>query len=398
MPTKTNIFLIAALILMAFALWFVESGHDHDHHHEDHHHAHHHDHDHEPQEVVAFNEEQLQTNGIDIQRARQGTLQRMVRAPAKIAIREDRMAHIFPKVTGNALEARKNLGEFVRQGELLAVLESREIAEAKAAYLATMKKEQLKAYCFEHERNLCDKGISAEQDFFHAKHEWEEAGIELELNRQKLHALGLSAYEIQELPEADSERLRFYELRAPISGRIIHRHFTPGELIGPDHEVFIVADLGTVWAEINVFPEDLTYLREGQVLTISIPEGPSTSARVVYLSPIIDEETRTAKAIAEIDNSSGCWYPGTFTCACLATHFVEYPLVIPKEAVQKVDEMDVIFVETSEGFCARPIKMGHSDEQNCEVVYGLEPGERYAAKNTFLLKADLKKEEAEHEH
>ena len=390
MQKKTTLFLSSAVfVFIALALWFIEADHHHEHEHE-------HDHDHEPQEIVALSEEQMQTNGIEVQSAKGGILQKVVRAPAKITINPDHLAHIFPKVTGNAWIAYKNLGETIQQGEVLALLESREMAEAKADFLAAQKKERLTAYCYDREKNLFDKRISAEGDYHKAKHDWDEAKIHLELTRQKLHALGLSSFEIKQLPDADPVTLRFYELRAPISGNIIHRHFNPGEFIGLEHEAFIIADLTKVWAEINIFPEDLEYLQKGQILTISMPSGHSTQAKITYISPVIDEDTRTATAIAEINNQSGNWSPGTFTYANLNTDIVEYPLVIPKDAIQKIDDIDTIFIASSEGFRVRPVKIGQSDEQNCEVIFGLEPGEAYACKNTFLLKADLKKEEAEH--
>lgn len=383
----------AVFIFIALAFWFTEADHDHEHAHG---HGHGHDHEHEPQEFVVLTDEQIAQNGIKTQLADKGSLQKVIRAPSKIKIHTDYLVHVFPKVAGNALEARKNLGEKVEANEILATLESREIAETKAAYLASLKKERLTAYCFNREKNLFEKRISAEEDYHHAKHECDEARINLELNRQKLHALGLQAEEILQLPNANPADLRFYELRSPIAGTIIHRHISPGEFIDLEHEVFVVADLNKVWAEMNVFPQDLEYLSQGQEITITSGEGKTTQAKLIYVSPIIDEDTRTATAIAEINNESGKWCPGAFACACLAADLQEFPIVIPKEAIQKIDNLDSVFVVTPEGFRPRPVIIGQSDEQNCEIICGLEQGEEYASQNTFLLKADLKKEEAEH--
>lgn len=392
---------IAACALTAYAFWNMEGASDDDDDHYDHEHAHHHDHDHDhshENDTIAITAEQLKAHGIEVSAAAAGRLQQSIKAPAKIIVCADRIAHVYPKVTGTVIEAYKNLGQFVAMNETLATIGSREMAEAKAEYLANSNRYQLAEENFQREKSLHEKKISASQEFHLSENSREEALIELELSRQKLYALGLSEQEIGQLKNSSQYHLRMYEMRSPIAGKVIERHVTPGELVTIDHEAFVIADLDKLWVEISVFPQDRPNVKEGQSVTISTAEGKTTKASIVYLSPIIDEDTRTSTAIAEINNRNGKWFPGTFVHAELITEVINVPLVVPKEAIQNIEGVDAVFVPTEEGFSVRPVTIGKSDAFQCEILDGLTAGEEYACKNTFLLRAHLQKDEAEHSH
>ena len=382
-------YIIGAVLLgcTVIGLTFWDSARQADLEEEDHHH-----HD----DFIAFSEDLVKANRIEIQQASTGTLKQRVRAPAQISIVADKIAHILPKIGGIAVVANKNLGESVAKGEVLATLESKEMAEAKSAYLTAKKKETLTGSVYDRERSLYEKKLSSAEDFRNAESARDEALIELELSRQKLHAIGIPYNEIETLPQESSEAMRRYQLRSPIAGKVIARHITPGELLSSDSEVYIIADMSTVWAEMHVFANDRQYVKVGQPVAIVDHHGQTANTLVTYLSPVIDQETRTSTAIAELDNRSDVWLPGSFVQAEFVTSAIDVPLSIRKEAVHHIDGIDIVFVVKDNGFSVRPITIGQSDEECCEVLSGLESGESYASKNTFLLKADLKKDEAEH--
>lgn len=382
----TLIATLAACTLLTYWLWSPEgtpgeAEEEEHHHHED---------------VVHFTAEQLKTHGITMEKAAPGSLQEVIRAPAKIIIAADQIAHILPKASGIVLTAHKNLGELVAPNDILATLESKEMAETKALYLTSLKKEELAANVYMREKSLYEKKLTSTQEFNAIENTLESAKIDLQLARQKLLSLGLAAQEIDQLAASDLQDFRIYEIRTPMAGRIIARHITPGELVNSDREVYVIANLDKVWAEISVFSQDRPYVKQEQPVKLTTNDGQIAQAKVVYLSPIVDEHTRTSKAIAEIDNSSGFWLPGTFVQAQLIAQEYAVPLRIPKEAIQNIDNENTVFVSIPDGFAVRPITIGRSDETHCEVLNGLNHGETVATKNTFLLKAELQKEEAEH--
>ena len=135
------------------------------------------------------------------------------------------------------------------------------------------------------------------------------------------------------------------------------------------------------------------------MVDISRPiDGKISQAKIIYLSPIIQDETITAKAVAEMENSSGNWRPGSFVKVNIATENAYAPIVVPKEAIQEIEGKEFVFVRIPEGFEKRQAQIGVGDNENVEILSGLSAGEEYASSKTFLLKADLSKKEAEHEH
>lgn len=348
-------------------------------------------------EFVEFSKDKIELHNIATSTASSGSLTQTIRAPARIVIGADNITHILPKAAGIAMSANKNLGEHVQAGEILATLDSKEMAEAKSSFLSSAKKEELTKKTLEREKTLQAKNISSAQELNDAETAWEGARIEAELAKQKLHALGLDEIQIAALTSAAPENLRTYEIRSPIDGQIISRHVTMGEVVTADQEVYVVADLSKVWAEINIFSQDRPLIKQGQTLTVTFAGSNQTAdAKVIYLSPIIDPDTRTSTAIAEIDNTDGSWYPGAFAQATLVTNQIPVAMVVPREAVQNIDGNDAVFVAENNGFAVKPVAIGRSDDSRFEIVSGLTPGDIYASKNTFLLKAELQKDEAEH--
>ena len=141
---------------------------------------------------------------------------------------------------------------------------------------------------------------------------------------------------------------------------------------------------------------DIPQLR--QALNNEINLRKNAEAKIFYLSPIIQDETITSKALAELKNPNRDWYPGSLVNINIATKNVSAKVAIPKEAIQEHDGKEFIFIKTNEGFEKRSVQTGVRDSNHVEILEGLSPGEEYAVTKTFLLKADLSKKEAEHEH
>lgn len=374
----------------------AEEAHHHHHHDDDHDH----DHEHEDETEVHLTLEQIKKAGIEVQQAKSGALTISLETRGRAIMYPDGLAHVLPKISGVAKEARKNIGDSVKQGEEIAVLESREMADIKSNFLSVMEKEKLARSLYEREQNLYGKKISSEEEYLNAKSAYEESKINLKLAKQKLYAFGLLEQEVARFMAQKDPDLSTYIIRSPIDGTIMNRHITKGEFIQDDSTIYEVADLSRVWIEIGIFPKDLNKVKVGQVVKISSSEDDKdeATAKIIYVSPIIQEETITAKAIAEVDNSSGIWRPGSFVKINIATESIPVNIIVPKTSLQEIEGETYVFVKIPEGFDKRLVKLGRSDRDSVEILAGLSPGESYASTETFLLKADLGKGEAEHEH
>ena len=183
-----------------------------------------------------------------------GMLSRTVRVPGNVMMDPDRIGHVPAKVIGTVVELRKRLGDVVQKGEVVAYLESREVADAKSEFLTAGANLELQTTLFERERSLFEKKISAEQQFLRAENAFSLSKLRHDLARQKLSALDVDEAEIAELPKQPVANLRRYALRSPIAGRVIERRVDLGAPVGGDQqekEIYVVADLSSVWVELR---------------------------------------------------------------------------------------------------------------------------------------------------
>jgi cobalt-zinc-cadmium efflux system membrane fusion protein len=353
---------------------------------------------HEHEEFVALTLEQREYAGIHTESVRSGHLQNTITTHGKIVLDGNHVAHVIPKITGIVKAVNKNEGEDVTEGETLLVLESREIAEAKSGYLGALKKEVIALQRLEIEQELKSKNMTSVQDYQEALREAGIVQTELELARQKLYALGLNGHEIDAIESDTPDHLRFYEIKSPLSGIVLHRHATLGEQLTSDSEAFIVANLDHLWVEIYGYPKDQTYIRKGVHVKLKALDGKEGKAEIVYLNPVIDEDTKKTKAIAVLKNGDHTWNPGSYVTIEVKADKEAAPLVVHKDSVQNIEGEDCVFVEAENGFEIRPVQTGRCDSKHIEILSGVSKGEKIASTNTFLLKADHLKNEAEHEH
>lgn len=338
-------------------------------------------------ELVKINDLQRKKLHIRLGTAGPGRLFTTIELPGEIVMDADHLAHIMPLLPGVVREVRKKLGETVRKGDVMAVIESRELADAKAAYLAASERVALAQATFTREKQLWEKGISAKQEYLDAKKGLSEAKIEHRSAEQKLRFLGFSDAFIQDLQKHPERSLIRYVIMAPIDGTVVQKHITIGEKVGGDTEIFTIADLSHVWIDLSVPQKDLVSIKRGQKTLISLGFGtPDAEGMISYVSPMADRKTRTALARVVLPNPDRRWRPGLFVKARISVGEVRLPLVVPKEALQRLENENVVFVEAKGGYEPRHISVGRSDRSNVEILSGLFAGERYVAKGGFELK------------
>ena len=521
MKSKRNTFIFVVVLFLTAAAWQFgeelpmaraaeEAQDEHDEHDElaDHadedEHADHADEDEHADQADHVDEAKF---GIELATAGPGKLATQVKLPGEIVLNADRLAHIVPQAHGIVREVKAKLGDTVRAGDVMAVLESPDLGEAKVEYLSrsaelsccdtdlarvqavrdnTLKLlEALKALptleelrrmngseigenrsllvsayaelvfaeaTYLREKGLRDKKISSEvellaaesnykkadahysatrdsiafaieRDFRESKRDRRVVEFDLKAAERRLHILGVIAADIKALEllaqsqaplsggeecadpncadclraetpgqseGAEPEKLAWYALRAPFDGTVIEKNITLGERLGEDADVFTVANLASVWVDLDVYQKDLPYVKAGQKVSISAGPGvPEAEGAIAYVAPIVAEQTRTALARVVLPNPDGHMRPGLFVTARVDVSEVEVPVLIPKAAVQTIDGESVVFVPTDEGFDPRPIRIGRANKTHVEVLSGLEPGRRYVVEGAFELKAKI---------
>ena len=189
-----------------------------------------------------------------------------------------------------------------------------------------------------------------------------------------------------------NESLTLYSIKSLISGTVIEKHATIGELLREEDVAYTVADLTTVWVNLSIYQADLPHVKPGQEVTISQGHGQHQVKGVIsYLSPIIDEDTRTSTARIVLPNPDGIWTPGLFVTARIKTLQENVALRIPQSAIQNVENKTSVFVKTNGEFKATPVVLGRANDTFAEVLSGLKAGQQYVSKHSFTLKAELSK-------
>lgn len=347
-------------------------------------------------DLIALTPKQIQDAGISTKIVSPIRLKVMASLPAKITINETNQAHVVAKVSGTVSEIVRTVGDHVTEGEVLAMLDSKEMAEAKAAYLTALKRADLAVQTLAAEDALKGKKISSEQDYLHTALAAKEAQINLEVALQQLYVLGMSDSEIEAL-DGNLASLRQLALKSPITGVVIARNITRGSQVSADQDAYTIADLDTVWIELGLYPTDLNKIKPGNQITINSLKGdcPSSVTTIDWVSPTIDEETKRASCTAILPNKNQTWCPGSYVCADIVIEEIQVRQAVLKEAIQEIEGEKFIFVPHAEGFAKRAVEVGRSDNQYVEIVSGIKVGEPYAATQTFLLKAEHGKASAD---
>ncbi len=360
----------------------------------------------EPQRLDGFvkmSAAQVEAARIEVAPLGTGELTRKLVVPGTVTPNGDKIARVPVRVVGTVARLDKRLGDVVKQGEVVAVLGSREVADAKSEYLTASVDFELQKTMFERIESLWNRQVASEQQYLNARATFRQAQLRFDLARQKLSALGVDANEVAEAATRDAANpgtlnLRQYEIRAPISGQVVERKVDQGASVGQDgdpSELYTIADLSSVWLELAVPTADLEAVEVGQRVLISgADKRKRGEGRIMFVGPLLNQETRSARVIAEMDNKQQSWRPGFFVTAEIMIEEHQVQLQLPRAALQTMEGKRVAFVRTPEGFASREIKIGKANDEAVEITAGLSIGEQIAVSNTFLLKAELGKAEA----
>lgn len=192
-----------------------------------------------------------------------------------------------------------------------------------------------------------------------------------------------------------NESMRTYDIVSEIAGTVIQKELTAGEFVRDDKTIFIIADLSTVWVDLNVYRQDFPLLHEGSSVSVLPDEGAKAiESTIAYLSPIGSEDTQTMLARLVVPNPQGDLKPGLFVRAQAMTGEVDAPVAVKVTALQTIKDKAVVFVKEGNVFEAREIEAGEQDGRFVEILSGLLPGDEYVAENSFILKAEIEKNEA----
>ncbi|MDQ8757616.1 efflux RND transporter periplasmic adaptor subunit [Sphingosinicella sp. LHD-64] len=340
--------------------------------------------------AIALNADQIAAAGITLTQPTTAGAGAAIEAPALLESDPDATRIVAAPLEGRIVGLTRNLGDPVRRGETLAVIESRAAAALQAEVERTRTRANLARATLARDQALSDRGFRTRRELEISQAAAEEAETALRLARQQVGASGVRGGSLNRIV-----------VTSPISGRVIARSAVLGQVFAADAvetELFRVANLDRLSVTLSLPPADAARVRPGAMVEIAAP-GRRQAARVRFVSPVLDGETRLVRVIADLDNRAGQWRAGEPVQARVRITGEAAPgrgLMIPADAVQTVENRPAVFVRTREGFRVAPVRLGRRDGPLVAVMEGLTGTETIAVRGSFTLKAELGKGEADH--
>lgn len=334
---------------------------------------------------IAMTAEAIKSAGIGTETVASGGLGAEIVAQATVTASPSGQAVVTARVGGAVTRVFKRLGDPVRAGEALAIVESRDAAQITAERTSADAKALLAQKALAREQYLYKQRVSARVDLEQAQAEAAAAAAEARRARAAAGAANVTS---------DG---RGVIVASPISGRVTATTVTLGAFVQPETELFRVADPRLVQIEASVGSIDAARIVDGDSAVVELPDGRTVAARVRAVTPTLSGETRAATAV--LDVSEGGVQPGLAVRVRIKPSRGESSaaIVVPEEAVQSVEGRDVVFVRTGQGFRAVPVTLGRRSAGRVEVLTGLGGGQTIATRQAFLLKAELSKGAGEEE-
>lgn len=330
--------------------------------------------------------------GLELVTLARGPLAETLEANAVLTFDRNRFAHLTPRTAGFVAEVRADVGDRVEAGEVLAIIDSRELGTAKATLLQARASEELWRRNRDREEGLRRHGVAAERTLLEAETRLTETRIARTGAEQQLRNLGLSDEDIARVAREGETSSRLPVL-APFAGEVVARHAVPGEVVDPRDPIFHLTDPAALWARIDLYEEDLQSVRVGQRATVSFDglPGREFAGPVTWISRSLDPRTRTLEARVVLDNSSDLLRAEMFGSARIELRRAD-TVIVPADAVQWDGTCNTVFVREEAGaYEPRRVKLGFRAGDSYEVVRGLEAGEVVVTTGSFLLKTEVMK-------
>ena len=306
--------------------------------------------------------------------------------PGSIEVKQNLLARIGSPVQGRIIEIKGELGKTVKQGDVLAVINSTELAKQQLAYIKSVQMVELKTKAYERAVLLFDADVVSEAQKLQRKTELSAAKADMEASKDQLTVMGMTVKEIEAI-QSETQIDATTNIVAKIDGKIIKKNVNVGQVVDPTEDIFTIAMLNEVWGVAQVPERQIGFLKEGDDLLIDVPayESKFVEGKITYLGDIVDPVTRTVTIRTEIDNAHGLLKPDMLITMKVSGKKIE-KVGVPINAIVSIDDIPNIFVKTGENkFLMRPVTLGIKNKDAVHIDDGLLEGEEVVIDGAFHL-------------
>ena len=310
----------------------------------------------------------------------------------KVAYGEDRYSKISSPVQGRVLEVRARLGDRVKAGDILLVVDSPDIAQAYSEFIKEESDLTYAIRAYELAKDLYETKALALKDLKQAENDLVKAKAEFRRAKERLLSLRVPAAELEKPIDKQQITSRF-QMRSPLTGTVVERTVTPGQSVGGDSSqvLFTVADLDTLQVVADIYERDLDLIHPGLTAVVSVEAYPDVAfaAAVAAIGDVVDPTTRTIKVRAWVDNASHKLKPEMFARLHIDISEGKEFISVPKEAVLEIDGKEFVYIAQADGtYMKQEVKVGSASDDRLRILRGLKPGDRVVTKGAVLLKGN----------
>jgi len=371
-----------------------------------------HGHGHEGHEHLSIPADKQKEWGIVVGHPNLQNMASHVVLPGVLSLNQNRTAHITSLIHGQIAHLSVDLGTRVKKGQVLVTINSPDFGQVQADFLNARAKLNLSRIEYERAKMLLEKNAIGEREYLRRKAEYEKITTEYGALGSKLHSLGITHTQIDELiAKCDAIKDKDYKCEiadpnlrvlSPLAGTVIFRDVIVGEHIEPEKVLFTVSNLSTLWALLDAYEKDIPHISAQSKVYITSPLYPDRTfpGKITYISNTVDEQLRTVKIRVEVDNSKGHLKPNMYIQGVVQNHMDEdMILVVPETAVQTLDGEKIVFLMEGENtFGYRRVKLGGKLGDMRIIADGLKGSENLVIKGAYTIKTEMTKGTFGHVH
>src|SRR5215217_705890 len=333
----------------------------------------------------AESQSRIETTVVDFSRSHQA-----LTLSGKVAYGEDRYSRISSPLQGRVMEVRVHLGDRVKTGDILLVVDSPDIAQAYSEYVKEDSDLQYATRAHELAKDLYENKAMPLKDLKQAENELVKARAEFRRAKERLLSLRVPPDEINKPVDRQKITSRF-EMKSPLTGIVVERAVTPGQSVGgdPSQVLFTVADLDMLQVLADLYERDLALVKEGQFAVVNVEAYPTVDfpATVAAVGDVVDPATRTIKVRAWVNNEAHKLKPEMFARLHLEVGDAAQFIAVPREAVLEVDGKQFVYVvDDQDRYVKREVKVSNISPDQVRVLEGLTRGQRIVTKGAVLIK------------
>lgn len=325
--------------------------------------------------------------GVRTERPKVSLSSPYVEAYCQIRYNKNKYAKISPLASGILIKVLAQVGQKVREGDVLAEIQSNKIAEAKADYLASIVDHQFKEKTYQREKELNKEKISSLRELQESEAKFKKALFLKKITKQKLINYGFTSTHIEKIiHNHDSSSLM--KIIAPFNGTIIERDAVMGEAIESGDALFALADLSEMWLELTISSDLANQIQSGFDVSARFQEIPTEEieGKLVWVDTEINENSRTIKARAVISNKKGKLKSGMFGLAKVMIENPKQALRVPRESIHQMERESYVFVKVEDDlYDMRKIKIGNKSKSSVHIVSGINENEDIVVAGTFTM-------------